>query len=143
MNKSLCFLLTFRNKPFAVKSVKTFKSFGETSLISVKENFLARRTLGDMSCFSYKKLRIPKAKSAASQYILSKKLQMYSWMWKSKDKFSIIKKRFVIYFRAFTENIINSRKLFFSKNITAWLLSNSNWGIIAAIVSHPVMIGLC
>ena len=37
------------------------------------------------------KIRIPRAKSTAVQIILSKKLQikMYSWMWKSKDKFSI------------------------------------------------------
>ena len=37
----------------------------------------------------YKKVRIPQGKSTEDHFILSNKLQMDSWMWKWKDKFSI------------------------------------------------------
>ena len=48
----------------------------------------------------------------------------------------------MIYFKAFTEDIINSRKVLFSKNITTWNLQNSTKEIIGAIVNHPVLIEL-
>ena len=57
--------------------------------MSMKENFMVCSTLVNMSHFSYTKNIIPRAKSTTFQFILSKKLQKYSWMWKSKDKFSI------------------------------------------------------
>ena len=83
-----------KTKSIAVKYVKKYESLEETSLIW---GYGLCSTLGDMSYFSYTKkiripkIRIPRAKSTAVQFILSKKLQikMYSWMWKSKDKFSI------------------------------------------------------
>ena len=58
-----------------------------------------------------KKIRIPIAKSAEIQFILSMKLQMYSWMWKSKDKVSIcdLLKSF------YAKYINNRRKVFFSE----------------------------
>ena len=53
---------------------KKNETFEKTSLMSVKENFMAYSTLDITSNFSYtKKLRIPKAKSTTNQFILSRK----------------------------------------------------------------------
>ena len=76
-----------KTKPTAVKYVKKYVHFEETSLMSVKENCI---TLGGYVILQLSKtIRIPKPKSAPVQFILIKKLQNYSWMWKSKDKFNI------------------------------------------------------
>ena len=69
-----------KRKPIgiAVKYVKEYESFEETSLMSVTENFMVCSTLVNMSHFSYTKNIIPRAKSTTFQFILSKKLQKYS-----------------------------------------------------------------
>ena len=73
------FLPKCQKKPIAVKYVKNYESFEETSVMSVKENFMVCSTWGDFSYFiCIKKIRIPKAKSTRIQFILSKKLQKYS-----------------------------------------------------------------
>ena len=67
-----------KTKPIAVKYVKN-ESFKETTLMSVKENFMVCSTSGDMSYFSYtKKKRIPKAKSTTIQSTFSKEVVNYT-----------------------------------------------------------------
>ena len=89
-----------KTKPIAVKYVKNMKALiawlwgiltimrcpsTSTVMWGYSLQYLKRYVILQL----YKKIRIPRAKSTEIQFILSKKLQMYSWMWKSKGKFSI------------------------------------------------------
>ena len=47
---------------------------------------------------------------------------------------ALSRRSFMVYFKAFTRNINNNWKIFFSENITIW-----NSGIIGTIVSHPAV----
>ena len=63
-----------KTKPIAVKYVKN-ESFKETTLMSVKENFMVCSTSGDMSYFSYtKKKEFQKLKVQQFSLLLAKKL---------------------------------------------------------------------
>ena len=53
MKGHVFFFLVARKKPIAVKYVKKYESFEETSLTSVEENFMVCTVLGDISYFSY------------------------------------------------------------------------------------------
>ena len=67
-----------KTEPIAVKYVKN-ESFKETTLMSVKQNFMVCSTSRDMSYFSYtKKIRIPKAKSTTIQFNFSKENVNYT-----------------------------------------------------------------
>ena len=82
-----------KTKSIAVKYVKKYESFEETSLMW---DYGLQYIRGYVMLQLYKKkkkriakIRVSRAKSTVIQFILSKKLQIYSWIWKSKEKFRI------------------------------------------------------
>ena len=91
--KSIFSCWVVKTKPITVKYVKNMKALITSHylvLVLVMWGYGLQYLGGYVILQLYgKKKRIPRAKSTEIQFILSKKLQMYSWMWKSKDKFSI------------------------------------------------------
>ena len=76
--KSMFSCWAVKAKPIAVKYVKKYKNFETTTLMSVKENFMVFIIhWGICHALAIQKMRIPRAKSTAIQFILSKKLQKY------------------------------------------------------------------
>ena len=69
-----------KTNPVAVKYVKRY---------NVNEREIYGLQYGGYVILQLYKKIIPIAKSTTVQFIFSNKLQKYSWMWKSKDKFSI------------------------------------------------------
>ena len=70
-----------KTNPVAVKYAKKYN-------VTEKKLYGLQSIAGYVIFQLYKKI-IPRAKSTTIQFILTKKLQKYSWMWKLKNKFSI------------------------------------------------------
>ena len=89
--KSIFSCWVVKTKPITVKYVKNMKALITSHylvLVLVMWGYGLQYLGGYVILQLYKK-KIPTAKSTEIQLILSKKLQMYSWMWTSKDKLSI------------------------------------------------------
>ena len=76
------------------------------------ENFMVCSTLGDMSYFSYTKKNKNSKKLKVEQFSL---FWVKSFRGTHECENQKTNSAFVIYWRAFTENIHNSRKVFFPK----------------------------